>query len=210
MEKSIEEMWDKGFIAPDSLIAPRINNLYKQKSKHIVTELIAKMQKEIWLLVPISLFPAIINIILGNHFAWSIISIIICIPWFFIARNQYREIKDLDFNENCYTYLKKLRLRLRQMTNFNKRLSVWSVPIILFPMLIYTYFNNSGKTLGEVLGNEALGGSIIWIFSVLPILTLLAYLIFELVLRLGNSTAKKIDQLLFDMEKLRSSDSDVE
>ena len=204
MEKSIEEVWDKGFIAPDSLMAPRINNLYEQKSKHIVTELIDKMRKEIWFLVPISVFPAILNVILGNHFVWSIIIIFICIPWFFIARNQYREIKDLDFNENCYAYLKKLRLRLRQMTNFNKKLSVWSVPIILLPMLIYTYFNNSGKTLGEVVGNEALGGSMLWIFSVLPILTLFAYLIFELVLRLGNSTAKKIDQLLYDMEELRT------
>ena len=204
MEKSIEEVWDKGFIAPDSLMAPRINNLYEQKSKHIVTELIDKMRKEIWFLVPISVFPAILNVILGNHFIWSIIIIFICIPWFFIARNQYREIKDLDFNENCYAYLKKLRLRLRQMTNFNKKLSVWSVPIILLPMLIYTYFNNSGKTLGEVVGNEALGGSMLWIFSVLPILTLFAYLIFELTLRLGNSTAKKIDQLLYDMEELRT------
>ena len=206
MEKSIEEMWDNGFIAPDSLIAPRINNLYKNKSKHIITELIEKMRKEIWLLIPISLFPAVINILLGNHFMWSIISIIICIPWFFIARNQYHEIKELDFNENCYAYLKKLRFSLKRMTNFNKKLSVLSVPIILLPMLIYTYFNNSGKTLGEVLGNDALGGSIIWIFSILPIFTLLAYAIFELTIRFGNNTTKKIDQLLFDMEKLRSLD----
>ena len=36
MEKSIEKIWTEGFLADDALIAPRVNNLYDQKSIHII------------------------------------------------------------------------------------------------------------------------------------------------------------------------------
>ena len=36
MEKSIETIWKQGFISPESLIAPELNNLYNKKSIHLV------------------------------------------------------------------------------------------------------------------------------------------------------------------------------
>ncbi len=36
MEKSIENIWKEGFLKNDALTAPKINNLYNQKSIHII------------------------------------------------------------------------------------------------------------------------------------------------------------------------------
>lgn len=36
MEKSIETIWREGFLKSDALVAPKLNELYNQKSIHIV------------------------------------------------------------------------------------------------------------------------------------------------------------------------------
>ena len=36
MERSIENIWKEGFLKSDALVAPKINNLYNQKSIHII------------------------------------------------------------------------------------------------------------------------------------------------------------------------------
>ena len=36
MEKSIESIWNKGFLKSDALVAPKLNDLYNQKSIDIV------------------------------------------------------------------------------------------------------------------------------------------------------------------------------
>ncbi len=36
MEKSIEDIWKEGFLKSDALVAPKINNLYNQKSIHVI------------------------------------------------------------------------------------------------------------------------------------------------------------------------------
>ena len=36
MEKSIESIWKEGFLEKDAMVAPKINNLYNQKSIHII------------------------------------------------------------------------------------------------------------------------------------------------------------------------------
>ena len=36
MERSIENIWKEGFRKSDALVAPKINNLYNQKSIHII------------------------------------------------------------------------------------------------------------------------------------------------------------------------------
>ena len=36
MEKSIETIWKQGFLKSDALVAPKLNDLYNQKSTHII------------------------------------------------------------------------------------------------------------------------------------------------------------------------------
>jgi len=205
MEKSIEVIWKEGFLKNTDLSTPKLNNLYNKKSKHITDDLIKKMKREMWLLVLISIVPIFVNVLLGNEFIWGVISFVVSIPWYFIAKKNYREIKKIDYSENCYSYLKAIHNKLKKVTSFYQKLSVYSVPIILLPMLIYTYFNNQDKTFGEIVGNTELGGSNLLIFFFIPIMTLFAYVFFKIVLKTGSSIGKKINSLLLDMEELRTA-----
>ena len=36
MEKSIESIWKQGFLDNNAMVAPKLNNLYNQKSIHII------------------------------------------------------------------------------------------------------------------------------------------------------------------------------
>ena len=36
MNKSIESIWQEGFLNEDALIAPQVNDLYNQKSRHLI------------------------------------------------------------------------------------------------------------------------------------------------------------------------------
>jgi uncharacterized membrane protein len=205
MEKSIETIWKEGFLKSINLHVPRLNDLYNQKSQHVTDDLIRKMRKEMWLMIPASIMPAIISIAVGNHFIWAIISFLITIPWFFIAKRHYQEIKNIDYTNNCYNYLKQIKEKLERITKFNQKLSVYSVPVILLPMLIYTYFNNIDKTFGEIVGNAELGGSNLWIFLFLPIMTLFSFVLFNFFFQVGNTIRKKINTMLLDMEELRGA-----
>ena len=44
MEKSIETIWNKGFLDSDTLVVPKLNNLYNKKSKTI-TDKLKRMMK---------------------------------------------------------------------------------------------------------------------------------------------------------------------
>ena len=44
MRKTIEATWREGFLNPDALVAPKVNDLYTRKSRHIVDR-IQRMQR---------------------------------------------------------------------------------------------------------------------------------------------------------------------
>ena len=48
MEKSIEEIWKNGFLQNEALVAPKVNDLYNQKSKNIVDKLLQMGQMNIY------------------------------------------------------------------------------------------------------------------------------------------------------------------
>ncbi|MFD0963601.1 hypothetical protein [Pseudofulvibacter geojedonensis] len=204
MEKSIETIWENGFLNNQDLIAPRLNEIYNKKSQHIVEVLVKKMENEVVLLFIITFFNLVLGSILAKSFVWGIICALTVIPWIFVAKKQLQAIKHIEFTVNCYDYLKRVREKLKQITMFNFKLSVLSVPIVLTPLLIYTYFNNIDKTFGEIMGNANLGGSNKLIFIFIPVVTILSALFFKIMLRLGNKTAKKIEQIVKDMEELRA------
>ena len=39
MENSIETIWKEGFLKNDALVAPKLNDLYNQKSLHLIDQL---------------------------------------------------------------------------------------------------------------------------------------------------------------------------
>ena len=200
MDKSIEQIWKNGFLNEDLLI-PKVKSLYNQKSISMVENIINKFKKQILLLIPLGILVFIFNIILDNENAifWGSISAIPCFGLFLLGKKQLKELKKIDYKSNSYDYLVSIKEHINQIRSFNKKLILTCVPLGLLPMLIYTYFNQQGKTIGEIFGVDGLNYPTISIFLLIPILTLIAVLIFDF---LSKNKTFDITSLIKEMEEL--------
>jgi hypothetical protein len=206
MEKSIEKIWKNGFLNED-LLTPKIKSLYNQKSISLVESIINKFKKNVLLLIPLGILVFIFNIALDNDNAifWGIISAIPCFGWFLLGKKQLKAIKEIDYKSNSYDYLVSIQEKINHIRSFNKRLIITCVPLGFLPMLIYTYFNNQGKTIGEIFGIDGLNYPTLAIFLLIPILTIITVLIADFLFK--NSLKSKtldIDSLIKEMEELSS------
>ena len=61
MNNSIEKIWKEGFLSNDALIAPKINDLYNQKSKNIVDKFEVVFK---WNLIGIIIYAALVLVVL--------------------------------------------------------------------------------------------------------------------------------------------------
>jgi len=200
MDKSIEQIWKNGFLNEDLLI-PKVKSLYNQKSISMVENIINKFKKQIFLLIPLGILVFIFNIILDNENAifWGSISAIPCFGLFLLGKKQLKELKKIDYKSNSYDYLVSIKEHINQIRSFNKKLILTCVPLGLLPMLIYTYFNQQGKTIGEIFGVDGLNYPTISIFLLIPILTLIAVLILDF---LSKKKTFDITSLIKEMEEL--------
>lgn len=206
MNKSIENIWKEGF-AKEQLSVPKINALYNQKSISAVDQIINRFKREVTLLLPIALFVFVFNIILDNDNAllWASVGTLPCLIWFFIGREQLKSIVEIDYQANSYQYLVSISDKLNKIRRFNKALAISSVPITLFPMLVYTYYNQQGKTIGEIFGVDGFDWPTGSIFIIIPVLTLIAWFIANYFFtKDAKSQKNSLGTLIREMEELRS------
>ena len=218
MEKSIESIWDTGFLKKDALIAPKVNNLYKKKSIDIV-EMFKRMYK--------------VNIIALMGFALLMLVIAepsempyMAIPMFLlfcvntsIALQFKKKLELLDNSQNSYEYLKSFDNWTKDMISVNKRLSRFVYPYIFVIMIAGFWFGSYGGDIpGNIMLNKYLlnnpetltviGLPLFWTLGLLFSLGVISYFggvigNFDLNLVYGR-ILKKLDGLLLDMEDLRA------
>jgi hypothetical protein len=217
MEKSIETIWNEGFLKNDALIAPKINNLYTQKSKHVIDKF-KRMFK--------------INLIAIVVFAFVILIVtsfnglpIIGITWFIILmglaavnKRLTSSMEQIAYHQNSYDYLVSFNKWLQKQMAINRKMARLYYPFFFLSMVIGFWFVDAeGVALGERLVGEILYGfpntilvfgiPVIIIAMVLTIAAALALLggkiyNFDVKLIYGN-TFKKIEELIADLEELK-------
>lgn len=200
----INEIWDNGFT--QEMVKPSfIDNYMNHKSISTVERITSSFGKEIYinLFLIVFVFTFSMNIVNENRIMWSVISVLPSLFWFGLGKIQLRQIKNVDFQSNCYEYLRAIKTKLQKIKEYNLRMVIISIPSILTPMLVYTYFNQQGKTFGEVFGVEKLDFSLTWIFAIIPIATLFSYLIFKLALSIQNKKPSELDLLIKEIEGLK-------
>lgn len=205
MNKTIENIWKEGFTKNDMLI-PKIFNYYNKKSINLVEKIIYGFKMKVALLIPLGVCFFLFNIWLANDNSvfWGIISASPCIIWFYLGKRQIKMISEIDYKASSYEYLVSIKKKIEEIRKFNKRLAVSSVPITLLPMLIYTYFNQQGKSIGEIFGVDGLDYPTATIFLIIPIFTLIALVLVEAYFKSKfTNKSKNIDDLINEMEELR-------
>jgi hypothetical protein len=217
MEKSIETIWNEGFLKNDALIAPKINNLYTQKSKHVIDKFKRMFKIN---LIAIVVFAFVILIVTSYNgltiigFTWFIILMGLAA----VNKRLTSSMEQIAYHQNSYDYLVSFNQWLQKQMAINRKMACLYYPFFFLSMVIGFWFVDAeGVALGERLVGEILYGfpntilvfgvPVIIIAMVLTIAAALALLggkIYNLDVKLiyGN-TFKKIEELIADLEELK-------
>ncbi|PCJ79670.1 MAG: hypothetical protein COA57_15500 [Flavobacteriales bacterium] len=218
MEKSIETIWKEGFLKSDALVAPKLNDLYSQKSIHIIDKFKRMFKINLtvivvgsFLLLGASFFTGIPVMGVGFFLILSVIVI--------VNKRLSNGLEKIDKNVNSYQYLKTFDNWMKEQLSVNRRMARFYYPLFFLSMLLGFWFSShNGTSLGEALVNKVIlnysdiylvfGIPLIGILGVILVVCILAFFgaqLYKLDVNLIYSRVfKKLDEIIADMEELRS------
>jgi hypothetical protein len=218
MEKSIEDIWKEGFLKSDALVAPKINNLYNQKSIHIIDKFKRMFRINLIAIVAFSFIFLIVSFFVGIPLMGAIFFVTLMVL-VIINKRLLSDLDKIDKGVSSYQYLKTFNEWMQKQITINKRMSRFLYPIFFMSIVIGFWFNDAeGMPLGERLVGEVLYGfpdiyliqgiPLIVIIVILLIISLLAFFggriyLWDLNLIYGR-VFKKLEELMADIESLRS------
>jgi len=219
MDKSIELIWKKGFLKDDALVAPKLNDLYNQKSIHLLDKFEKMYKWNLIFLVGFSFFILIISISIGMKYMG--------IPIFFIfnilvliSKKHFESLKSIDKTQSSYQYLKSYDGWLNEKITAIGKVYTVVYPLIFLSMVFGFWFLDVGDKgfLGHIVtewikeefpNTILLSGVPLYGIIVVIIITVMIsffskkmYLL-DLKVVYGN-LMEKLAELLSDMEKLRT------
>jgi hypothetical protein len=217
MEKSIETIWKDGFLKNDVLVAPKLNNLYNQKSIHLVDKF-KKMYRINW--ISIIVFACIllpVSILVEIPYM-GIPMVLLFIGVLFINRKLKKKLDEINYTENSYQYLNTFNAWVKELILVNTKISRYLYPYIFLSLIAGFWFGGFG---GNIPGNEFVNNLLIefpdtYLVFGLPLIGILIILIGVGLLALFGGVIgkwdlnlvygrilKKLEVLILEMEELR-------
>lgn len=213
MEKSIETIWKEGFLKNDALVIPKLNNLYKQKSKHILDKIKRMIKINLVAIVVGSTVFLIISFFIGIPVV-GIGFFLICNVIVLINRRLMQSLNKIDKNVNSYQYLKDFDGWLKEHLSLNRRMAYWYYPLFFLTTVLGIWFSYFGQAaFHSVLSRPnsiflVNGIPVFWLLTVIIVACILGFLggrIYNWDVHLVYGRVfKKLNELINDMEELRS------
>jgi len=218
MEKSIETIWQEGFLKNEALVAPKLNDLYNQKSIHIVDKFKRMYKINIIAIFVFAIFLLPLSYFTNMPYMGIPIFILFNVIIFF-SRKFKKKLDKIDTSLNSFRYLNSFNEWINEMVSFNTKISRYLYPYVFLSMVAGFWFGSFGEDIpGEVFVNSLLedypnmiivfGLPLAGIVGAIFIIAILAFFggrigMWDLNLVYGG-IMKKLDQLLSEMEQLRA------
>lgn len=212
MDNSIENIWREGFLDEEALVAPKLNDLYNQKSINTVERLMKRGRNNMFILGVAAVICLAGFIQVGNPIAGILLALQLgYLLWFSYKRAQ--DVDMLDKSQSSYTYLKAVQKWLKRLLASYKRIYRFLYPSFFLTITLGLTLSNPGKRIIEMVlekhPNLILwwGIPVFWLAELLliaiiigafagPILKIDVNLIY-------GKLIDKIDDMIVDMEELR-------
>jgi hypothetical protein len=218
MEKSIETIWKEGFLKNDALVAPKLNDIYNQKSIDIV-EKFKRMYKLnrigiilfAIIIVPVSYITKMIYTGIPMAILFTFVSV--------VAAKFNKKLNTIDKNKSSYEYLNSFNIWIKNMVDVNSKLSTFIYPYIFVAVALgFWFIEVDGKILGDLFINGFISKfpstPVVYGFPILlviPFILIIGILAFfggkigkwDINLVYGR-IIKRLEMLLSDMEELRA------
>ena len=127
MKNSIETIWKEGFLNEKSLVAPKINDLYNQKSIHLIDKMKSMFKANLIAIVIISIVVLVIHYFLDA--IWQGVAaaaLLLLTAWY--DQRQMQGIKDLNQGANSLDYLKSFDQWLKDALTSSQKVVRFSYP----------------------------------------------------------------------------------
>jgi len=211
MENSIEYIWKQGFLKGDALVAPKVNDLYNQKSQNLLDRFVRKFRinlvailigASLLMLAGLLLGAPYVGVFLLAQFAWLV--------W--TGRQELRTLESLDKGASSYEYLTAFRDWLHANMARYRRIYRYFYPVffIAFGIGMWQVMDNLGAV------ESLLERFDLWMWQGIPLLALLpllllstlfsvfsGYIYQEDIKAIYGSELRKLEEMLADMEELR-------
>jgi len=158
MEKSIESIWKEGFLKSDALVAPKVNNLYTQKSIHIIDKFKRMFKINLIAIVAFSFVFLIVSYFVGIPLTGILFFVMLSVL-VIINKRLLDGLDKVDKGVTSYQYLKSFNQWIKKQVSVNERFATFLYPIIFLSMIIGFWFKDAeGVPLGERLVGDVLYG----------------------------------------------------
>ncbi|MDN3688350.1 hypothetical protein [Cyclobacterium jeungdonense] len=128
MKNSIETVWKEGFLHEKSLVAPKINDLYNQKSIHLIDRMKRLFRANVMAIVIMALLIPLVHYFLDALWLGLAASTLLLLTaWY--SKRQMQEIKDLNQGATSFDYLKSFDRWLKDSLAKNQKVVRYSYPV---------------------------------------------------------------------------------
>jgi len=216
MNNSIEVIWKEGFLNEKSLVAPKINDLYNQRSKHMVDKM-----KRMYTINLIALIAMSIVFPIWYYFldvVWQGLAtavLFLLTAWYSYRKN--RTIKTLDQGATSLEYLKSFKRWLEDVLSKNEKVLRFTYPLyfLIGVSTVWSAWNQSEKPIinlrnefpdAPFIGNVPL---LVWIM--VGVVTILMFYFSSRIYRwdvrlVYGRIFRKLEETIAEMEKLKQGE----
>nr|WKN40138.1 hypothetical protein K4G66_15700 [Tunicatimonas sp. TK19036] len=213
MEKSIETIWKEGFLKHDALVAPKLNDLYNQKSSHIIDKFKRRFKINLIAIVTGSF------VVLGLSFSvgipvMGVLFFLILQVIVIVNKKQLNELKKVDKGKSSYQYLKTFDDWLKKQLSVNRRMARYCYPLFFLSIVLGFWFADNFQIIFSKIIEQhheiylIHGIPVVWLILVGLVAALLAIFggrIYDLdVGVVYGRMLNKLEEMLADMDELRS------
>jgi hypothetical protein len=212
MKNSIEVIWKEGFLNEKSLVAPKINDLYNQKSKDLVDKMERTYRLNLILLVIMAIVFPIIHYFLDAIWQGISVSILLLLSVWYSIREK-RSIKSLDHGTTSLDYLKSFDRLLKDTLSRGEKILRFSYPLyfLIAMSTMYSAWDKGELTskMYQKLPDIIFIGSVplfVWIIAGVATLLMLYFSdrIYRWDVRLMyGHVFQKLEETIAEMEKLK-------
>jgi len=212
MEKSIESIWKEGFLKNDALVAPKLNELYNQKSKHITDKLKRMFKFNLYAIVVMAVIVLISYSFLGVPIAGLFIAILL-MGVFGLAVQQGKSLDTIEQSMTSYEYLHAFNNWVHAMITSNTKVMRFFYPLVfLASMAPIWYAIKNGEVTAKALEESDM--SMLFGFPVIGLIGVAAVMIVMVIFGgtiyrwdvnlVYGRVFRKLESLVSDMEELRN------
>jgi hypothetical protein len=184
MEKSIEKIWNQGFLDEGALVAPKINKLYEAKSINTIETFKRMYHKNYWFIWILLLINGIGSYAFANIYLALYMSSMF-IPILIVSRKQIKVMDTLSANESSFTYLETFNNWLQKMIDDFRIVYRLFYPLYFLGMVAFIGLINTGDESEHIplayriLNSDQVfkiaGVPVIWVSVILILTGIVAY-----------------------------------